>query len=114
MAKRFCNSKDENALPLAAGSQLSVTAPLTALLAVDAKCSREEQTLQHKANIRLQTKGKASKPQPAETLSPTALLPPKEAADTNRLAAINFYLVKAQSVPLVRIDSVSGKQITRL
>lgn len=44
-------------------------------------------------------------------------LPPKEAAasaDRDTLAAINFYLVKAQSVPVVSIDSVSGKQITGL
>ena len=49
------------------------------------------------------------KPQNPSQLS---LRPPP--ADADRLAAINFYLVKAQRVPVAGIDSVSEKQITRL
>lgn len=58
-------------------------------------------------------KRKSAKPQPAETPVPHQL-PPKEAADTDTLAAINFDLVKAQRVPVAGIDSVSGEQITGL
>lgn len=65
------------------------------------------------ASVGLQTKGKATNPGLPSLCPPP--LPPKaaaEAANTATLAAINFYLVKAQSVPVVSIDSVSGKQIT--
>lgn len=66
---------------------------------MDASASQEDQTPQHKASLRLQTKGKATKPQPADTLSPTAASQSSsQSVDMDTLAAINFYLVKAQSI----------------
>ena len=58
-----------------------------------------------------QTSGCRQKEKP-QNPSQLRLRPPP--ADADRLAAINFYLVKAQRVPVAGIDSVREKQITRL
>lgn len=54
-----------------------------------------------------------AKPWPAEASTPTHSCPKKRPA-LAMLAAINFYLVKAQGVPVASIDSVCGTRITRL
>lgn len=54
-----------------------------------------------------------AKPGPAEAPTPTHSCPKKHQA-LDMLAAINFYLVKAQGVPVASIDPVCGTRITRL
>lgn len=56
---------------------------------------------------------KESKTRPAEAPTPTHSCPKKHQA-LDMLAAINFYLVKAQGVPVASIDPVCGTRITRL
>lgn len=93
--KKLCSPNSEPPPP-AAGSKLPATALPTALPVARASVGGPDPA--HKVNGRLQTKGKATKLQPAETVPRHSLSESSsQSADMDTLAAINFYLVEAQS-----------------